>query len=538
MNLQDLHTRLYDEIVTPDAAEFLIALHEKFENLRCHLLMKRRTYSRECTECAPHFHESTRSIREANWKIPEAPRDMQDRRVEITGPAEPKMMINALNSGAQVFMADLEDSLSPTWQNVLQGQEALKKAVRRELTYTNEQGKTYRLNEKLATLVMRPRGLHLEEAHFQIRGHSISASLFDFGLYFFHNAHELIKRNTAPYIYLPKLENHEEAAWWHEVFLFSEDRLHIPRGAIRATVLIETITAAFEMDEILYSLGEHALALNAGRWDYIFSLIKNFHDKKDFILPDRNLVTMNTPFMEAYCRLLVQTCHRRGAHAIGGMAAFIPNRRNPELNQNALRKVSADKTREAHLGFDGTWVAHPDLVPIAFEEFSQILAVEPHQKNVIPEDPVQAADLLKIPTAKGLISEMGVRSNINICLRYLNFWLAGTGAAAIDNLMEDAATAEISRSQLWQWLHHEVTLSNGEVFTPDKYQVIMQEEFTKLVGDGMKYLDRAASLLNFLVLAEEFPPFLTTFAYEILNQIENKGEPHVQPRSTVTSARL
>lgn len=513
------------DILNPEAAEFLIALHEKFDNLRRHLILKRRTQTLHLAQGHKlDFLSLTKSIREAEWSVAEVPADLLDRRVEITGPAEPKMMINALNSEAKVFMADLEDSLSPSWHNVLLAQESLRRAVRKTLSYQNENGKEYALNDRLATLVVRPRGLHLEEKNFQIRGHAISASLFDFGLYFFHNAHELIRQGSGPYFYLPKLENHEEASWWNDVFNFAQDRLKIARGTIRATVLIETITAAFEMEEILYVLKEHAAGLNAGRWDYIFSIIKKFHTKNDFITPDRALITMETSFMKAYCRLLVQTCHRRGAHAIGGMAAFIPNKQDPELTEKALAKVAQDKEREARLGFDGTWVAHPALIPTAAKEFAKVLHLRPHQKDVIPLLAVQADELVSLPSWQGHITEQGIRTNINVSLLYIDRWLSGVGAAALHNLMEDAATAEISRSQLWQWLHHVVHLTDGRSFTPELYHEILQEEVHQLIPLNLPYLERSISLLNSLVLSNQFQEFLTTSAYEILNQIENKGE--------------
>ncbi|XGC80938.1 malate synthase A [Bdellovibrio bacteriovorus] len=515
--------QLKAEIITPDAAAFLISLHEKFDNIRSNLLIQRKVHAEKFAQGhKPDFLDHTSEIRTADWKVAEAPHDLRDRRVEITGPAEPKMMINAMNSGAKVFMADIEDSLSPSWNNVLLAQKALKEAVRKTLQFKTD-GKTYSLNEKTATLVVRPRGLHLLEKNFLIRGEPISASLFDFGLYFFHNAQELINRNSGPYFYLPKLENHEEAAWWNDVFNFAQDSLKIPRGTIRATVLIETITAAFEMEEILYALKEHASGLNAGRWDYIFSLIKKFHAHDNFITPDRSLITMNTPFMDAYCHLLVQTCHRRQAHAIGGMAAFIPNRRDPELTENAFRKVAEDKKREARIGFDGTWVAHPDLIPVAEEELTRVLKNDPHQMHAIPPLMIERDQLLNIPPAKNQITEEGVRSNIRISLLYIDRWLMGTGAAALFNMMEDLATAEISRSQLWQWLHHEVELSNGRVLTKDTYQELLNDEVMKLIPLNLPCLDEAIELLNSLVLASEFHEFMSISAYEILNQTNVKG---------------
>ncbi|WII73874.1 malate synthase A [Bdellovibrio sp. 22V] len=518
--------QLKSEIVSPEAAAFLISLHEKFDNLRQNLLIQRRTQAERFAEGhRPDFLPHTEEIRRSEWQVAEAPHDLRDRRVEITGPAEPKMMINALNSGARVFMADLEDSLSPSWTNILTAQKALQHAVRRTLVHSAED-KIYKLNEKTATLVVRPRGLHLDEKNFLIRGEPISASLFDFGLYFFHNATELLRRGTGPYFYLPKLENHEEAAWWNDVFNFAQDRLQIPRGTIRATVLIETITAAFEMEEILYALKDHAAGLNAGRWDYIFSLIKKFHAHEEFLTPDRSSITMSTPFMDAYCRLLVQTCHRRQAHAIGGMAAFIPNRRDPELTQNAFKKVAEDKKREARIGFDGTWVAHPDLIPVAEEELTRVLKDNPHQMHAMPPIAIRSEDLLNLPSAKNQITEQGVRTNINISLMYIDRWLTGTGAAALHNMMEDVATAEISRSQLWQWLHHRVHLSNGRVFTPEYYRELLQEEVIKLIPHRLPCLDEAVELLNSLVLSKQFHEFMTISAYEILNQTYLKGAAH------------
>jgi len=513
----------HTDLINAEAAEFLISLHEKFDGIRRHMLMKRAAFAHELSENPRllQFSGKTRSIREDNWRVREAPQDLLDRRVEITGPAEPKMIINGLNSGAQVFMADFEDALSPTWENIVEGQKALIQAVRRTLTHRAENGKEYKLHPKTATLVVRPRGLHLEEAHFKIRGQSIAASLFDFGLYFFHNAQELLKRGTGPYFYLPKLENHEEAAWWADVFKYAEERLQIPAGSIRATVLIETITAAFEMDEIIYALKDSIVGLNAGRWDYIFSLIKKFHQSKDYLLSDRALVTMQTPFMESYAKLLVQTCHKRGVHAMGGMAAFIPNRTDTELTNKAIGKVREDKIREVRMGFDGTWVAHPDLVPIAQEEFTKVLGKNPHQKQIIPPGTVSAGDLLR-KSSEVHITEQGIRTNISVCLRYISKWLSGTGAAALDNLMEDVATAEISRSQLWQWLYHKALLTDGRAFTYGQYKLILCDELAKLEKQQLPHLHQAVQLLNHLVLSDHFTEFLTIQAYEMLTQTEIK----------------
>jgi malate synthase len=465
------------------------------------------------------FPSETEAIRREAWRVAPTPADLQMRRVEITGPVERKMMINALNSGANVFMADFEDALSPTWANVVQGQINLMDAVRRTLALDTPEGKRYRLNEQIATLLVRPRGWHLVEKNVLVDGQPISASLFDFGLYFFHNARELLRRGTAPYFYLAKLEGRREARLWNEVFSLAQDILDIPRGTIRATVLIETIAAAFEMDEILYELRRHAAGLNAGRWDYIFSIIKKFHNQAGAVLPDRAQVTMTVPFMRAYTELLVKTCHRRGAHAIGGMAAYIPSRRDPEINERALAKVSDDKVRESGDGFDGTWVAHPDLVPVARQVFDRALGDRPHQKERLREDvQVTAEQLAAIHVPSGTITEAGVRLNINVALQYLDAWLAGNGAVAIYNLMEDTATAEISRAQLWQWIRQAAALQDGTPMTSDLYERLRREELARLVADGggAGQLQVAAHLLDQLVLAPEFIDFLTLIAYQHL----------------------
>jgi malate synthase len=446
-----------------------------------------------------------------------APPDLDDRRVEITGPAEPKMMINALNSGAKVFMGDFEDALSPTWANVVTGQWAVREAVRGTLTHRTDE-KSYELNASgLATLVLRPRGWHLDEAHLLVDGLPISASLFDFGLAFFHNAREQLDRGSGPYFYLPKLESHLEAALWNDVFEAAQQALDIPIGSIRATVLVETVLAAFEMEEILYELRDHAAGLNAGRWDYIFSFIKKFRSRDDMILPDRAQVTMAVPFMRAYQRLLVATCHRRGAHAIGGMSAFIPNRREPEVTERALAAVREDKRREAGDGSDGTWVAHPDLVAVAGEIFDAALGERPNQKDTLPDVTPAAADLLDVSVEGGAVSEAGVRTNVSVALQYLAAWLDGNGAAAINNLMEDAATAEISRSQLWQWRVHGVTLDDGRPMSTDLYAAIRGEELARLQSGApsFRWTD-AAALLDGLVLDDEFTEFLTLPAYPLL----------------------
>jgi malate synthase len=507
------------EVLTPAALEFLGRLHRSFDERRHELLSKRRARQAKFDAGGlPDFLEETAQIREdPSWRVAPAPADLDDRRVEITGPVEPKMMINAFNSGARVFMADFEDALSPTWANVVTGQWAVQEAVRRRLTFrTNE--KAYALNPKVATLVIRPRGWHLDEPHLLVDGSPISASLFDFGLAFFHNAREQLTRGSGPYYYLPKLESHLEARLWNDVFLSAQEALDIPRGSIRATVLIETILAAFEMEEILWELREHASGLNAGRWDYIFSLIKKFHSRADMVLPDRAQVTMAIPFMRAYQQLLVRTCHARGAHAIGGMSAFIPNRRQPEVTENALAKVREDKQREAGDGSDGTWVAHPDLVPVAQAVFDGILGARPNQKAHLPEDvPASARDLLDTRVDGGHVTKAGVRTNVSVALQYLASWLAGNGAAAINNLMEDAATAEISRSQLWQWRAHQVALDDGRPMTAALYSEIRDQELASMRSSAPSYRwTDAAELLDALVLANDFVEFLTVPAAVLL----------------------
>ena len=442
-------------ILSGEALEFVADLQRAFGGRREELLAARAARQQRLLDGElPDFLEETREIRESEWQVAEAPPDLQDRRVEITGPTDRKMVINALNSGARVFMADFEDANSPTWSNLVEGQQNLIDANERTISLDTGE-KSYRLADEVATLLVRPRGWHLPERHLFVDGEPVSGSLFDFGLYMFHSAERALARGSGPYFYLPKLESHLEARLWNDVFLRAQDALGIPRGTIRATVLIETILAAFEMEEILYELREHSAGLNAGRWDYIFSVIKKFRHRDDYVLPDRSAVTMTVPFMRAYTELLVKTCHRRGAFAMGGMAAFIPNRRDPEVTEAALAKVREDKTREAGDGFDGTWVAHPDLVPTATEEFDAVLGERPNQiDRQRPEVSVAAEQLLAVPETPGEISEAGIRQNVSVGIRYLTAWLNGTGAAAIDNLMEDVATAEISRSQIWQWVHH------------------------------------------------------------------------------------
>ncbi len=516
----------FPDILTPEAIEFVAALEREFRTTRKHLLAQRaeRQQRIDAGEM-PEFLTSTKRIREdAAWRVGSIPDDLQNRRVEITGPVDRKMMINALNSGAHVFMADFEDANSPTWSNIMLGHRNLRNAIDRTITYTSPEGKLYKLNEKVATLVVRPRGWHLPEKHVMVDGEPMSASLFDFGMYMFHQASRLLDRGTGPYFYLPKLENHREARLWNSVFEFSQERLGLPRGTIKATVLIETILAAFEMEEILYELKDHIVGLNAGRWDYIFSIIKKFRGMSDFVFPDRAQLTMTVPFMRAYTELLVRTCHKRGAHAIGGMAAFIPSRKDAAVNERALAKVTEDKVRESHDGFDGTWVAHPDLVPVALKPFDAILGNAPHQKHRLREDVnVSAADLLNFTIDGGHITEAGLRNNISVALQYIAAWLEGQGAVAIFNLMEDAATAEISRSQVWQWLHHKrAVLADGRTITPELYRSLLPEELKnveRLVGQETfrsEQFQLALRLFNHLVMQQQFTEFLTVEAYRYL----------------------
>jgi malate synthase len=498
-----------EEILSGEALDFVAALQRTFGERRLELLAARAArQERLLAGEVPELLEPTRPVREdASWRVAEAPPALRDRRVEITGPTDRKMVINALNSGASVFMADFEDANSPTWSNLVEGQQNLIDAI--EGTISLDAGeKSYRLGEQVATLVVRPRGWHLPERHLLVDGEPVSGSLFDFGLYMFHSAQRALDRGSGPYFYLPKLESHLEARLWNDVFLHAQDALGIPRGTIRATVLIETILAAFEMEEILYELREHSAGLNAGRWDYIFSVIKKFRHRDDFVLPDRSAVTMTVPFMRAYTELLVKTCHRRGAFAIGGMAAFIPSRRDPAVNEAALAKVREDKEREAGAGFDGTWVAHPDLVGAARAEFDEVLGGRANQLDrQRPEVSASAADLLSVPDTPGDITEAGIRQNVSVGIQYLASWLRGTGAAAIFNLMEDVATAEISRSQLWQWVHH------GRV-ERERVLAIADEEVASL--PPQERLDEARAVFEQVALADDFVEFLTLPAYELL----------------------
>lgn len=508
----------HDEVLTPPALAFLAELHRAFDTRRRELLAARA--ERVAALAAGGMLDvlpETKHVREGDWQVaPPAP-GLVDRRVEITGPTDAKMTINALNSGARVWLADLEDANTPLWENVIGGQLNLRDAIERTLTHTAADGRRYTLRDgELATIVVRPRGWHLTEKHLLVDGERTSASLVDFGLYFFHCARRQLDRGSGPYFYLPKMESHLEARLWNDVFLLAQERLGIPRGTIRATVLIETYPAAFEMDEILYELREHSAGLNAGRWDFMFSVIKTFRTRgRDFLLPDRNAVTMTAPFMRAYTELLVRTCHRRGAHAIGGMAAFIPSRRDPQVNETALAKVREDKTREAGDGFDGSWVAHPDLVPICREVFDGVLGDRPHQLDRTREDVrVTAAQLLDVAATPGRQTEAGLRNAISVGVQYLASWLRGTGAVAIFNLMEDAATAEISRSQVWQWLHNGVTLDDtGEKVDRELIERLADEELARLPGDQADWT-AARDLFMEVAVADDFVDFLTLPAYE------------------------
>jgi malate synthase len=513
-----------DEVLTGPALEFVARLHREFDPVRQSLLRARQErQARLDAGELPEFPADTRgSVRQADWKVaPVTTPDLQKRWVELTGPTERKMLINALNSGADVYMADFEDANTPSWQNMVEGQVNLVDAIERTISFDQPDGRTYRLNEQTATLLVRPRGWHLPEKHVLVDGAPVAGALFDFGLFFFHNARRLLARGSAPYFYLPKLENHREARLWNDVFQLAQDTLGIPRGTIKATVLLETILAAFEMDEILYELRDHSAGLNAGRWDYIFSIIKKFHSRPDFLLPDRAQVTMTVPFMRAYTELLVKTCHRRGAFAMGGMAAFIPSRRDPKVNEVALPKVREDKLRESRDGFDGTWVAHPDLVPVAREVFAEFMGDRNNQLDrQRPEVSVGAHQLLDLRVPDGQITEAGLRNNISVGMQYIESWLRGTGAAAIFNLMEDAATAEISRSQVWQWVHHGATMNTGQRITRELVLKLIQEELDtigrNLSGDARSAnrFDEARQLFEQVALSDRFIEFLTLPAYD------------------------
>ncbi|MEU8378097.1 malate synthase A [Streptosporangium sp. NPDC048865] len=511
----------FDEILTPEALAFLATLQREFDGRRLELLEARQARQAELSAGGTlDFLPETRHVRESEWHVaPPAP-GLVDRRVEITGPVDRKMTINALNSGAKVWLADFEDANAPTWENTVSGQLNLRDALDRTLDFSaGEKSYALKPDTELATIVVRPRGWHLDEKHLTLDGRPLSASLVDFGLYFFHSARRQMAKGKGPYFYLPKIESHLEARLWNDVFVRAQELLDIPRGTIRATVLIETYPAAFEMEEILYELRDHSAGLNAGRWDYLFSVIKKFRTRgREFLLPERNAVTMTAPFMRAYTELLVRTCHRRGAHAIGGMAAFIPSRRDPEVNKVALEKVTADKTRESGDGFDGSWVAHPDLVPICRDVFDAALDDRPNQLHRLREDvSVSAADLLSVSKTPGDITEAGLRNNVDVALRYLAAWMGGLGAVAIHNLMEDAATAEISRSQVWQWIHNGIELADtGAVVTRELVERIIDEELAKIKaepGYDETLYGQATALFKEVALDDDFAEFLTLPAY-------------------------
>ena len=511
----------YPQIFSEGLEKFLVQLHKNFNNKRILLLNQRKRVQDDINHgILPHFPKETRAIREEYWLCNKLPNDLQDRRVEITGPVDRKMIINALNSGASTFMADFEDSNAPTWDNCMEGQINLSDAINRRIDFVNEEGKSYQLNENLATLIVRPRGLHLEEKNIEINGEKASGSLIDFGIYFFKNAKTLLAKGSGPYFYLPKLEHYKEARWWNEVFNFSQNYLGIPQGTIKATVLIETITASFQLDEILFELKEHSSGLNCGRWDYIFSYIKKFRNHASFLVPDRDQVTMTSPFMSAYSKRVIQVCHKRGVHAMGGMAAQIPVKNNEAENEIAYAKVKADKEREVKNGHDGTWVAHPGLVPVAKVIFDEYMPTPNQIDKKHEEYQISEADLLEVP--KGDITEKGVRKNINVGILYIESWLMGTGAAALYNLMEDAATAEISRTQVWQWLKNNAQLSDGRTLTKDlvlEWEKDELENIKNYVGEK-RYengkFDLATKLFNELIFDENFEEFLTLKAYPFI----------------------
>jgi malate synthase len=506
-------------ILTQEAQNFIVCLAREFEQRRRELLERRRIRQSEIDSGrVPDFLPETAMIRQQDWRVAPIPRDLMDRRVEITGPVDRKMVINALNSGANAYMADFEDSNSPTWQNNLDGQINLRDAVNRTIEYSSPEGKQYRLNAKSATLLVRPRGWHLIEKHVLVDSQPISGSLFDFGLYFFHNVKRLLDSGSGPYFYLPKLESHLEARLWNDVFVFSQDLLGVPHGSIRATVLIETIVAAFEMDEILYELRDHSAGLNCGRWDYIFSFIKKFRNRPGFVLPNRALITMERHFLKSYVELLIQTCHRRGIHAMGGMAAQVPIKNDPAANEQALEKVRSDKHREVKAGHDGTWVAHPGLVPIAKEIFDTGMK-GPNQISRKSEPMhVTSKDLLTVPD--GEITEAGLRWNIDVGLQYLEAWLRGVGCVPIYNLMEDAATAEICRAQVWQWVRHAATLDDGTPVSAELVTRLMGERLVRLRTESgvanleLRTLENAARIFQELMTNSDFPDFLTLVAYD------------------------
>lgn len=511
----------YEEILTPEAQAFLAKLARAFTQRRNALLEMRRERQKAIDAGEmPDFLKDTEHIRNGDWQVAPVPADIQDRRVEITGPTDRKMVINALNSGAKVFMADFEDANAPTWANLLEGQINLRDAVRRTITFTNETGKHYQLNDNSAVLMVRPRGWHLSEKHFLVDDVAIPGGLFDFGLYFFHNAQALVERGSGPYFYLPKLESHLEARLWNDVFNLAQDELNIPRGTIKATVLIETILATFEAEEILYELREHSAGLNCGRWDYIFSYIKKFRNKPEYLLPDRAQVTMTVPFMHNYSKFVIKVCHKRGAHAMGGMAAQIPIKNDPQANELSLNKVKADKLREAQDGHDGTWVAHPGLVEIARNVFDEYMPQPNQIERQRPDVTVTAADILTPST--GTITEHGLRWNLKVGIQYLEAWLGGNGCVPLYYLMEDAATAEISRAQVWQWLHHNATLDDGRAIDESLFRQFFEEEMDAIqeeIGEERfksGKFNLAGQLFYEMILNKEFTEFLTLPAYEHL----------------------
>jgi malate synthase len=524
----ELHGRMdadFEEVLTPGALAFVSALQREFGGRREELLEARAKRRARLAEGEMFdFLEGTRNVRESDWTVAPVPDDMRQRWVEITGPTDRKLVINALNSGADGFMADFEDANAPTWRNMVEGHLNLRDAIDGTITYHASDGRRYELENDPATLLVRPRGWHLPERHMVIGGELVSGALFDFGLYFFHCTGRLLSKGSGPYLYLPKLESHLEARLWNDVFCFAQDELGVPRGTIKATVLIETLPAAFEMDEILYELRDHSAGLNAGRWDYIFSSIKCFPDRPEMVLPDRGDVTMTVPFMRAYTELLAATCHRRGAHAMGGMAALIPSRKDEEANNKALDGVRADKEREVEQGYDGTWVAHPDLVSTAREVFGRGLRGAPNQLERQRDGVhVTAEELLDLQSTPGEITEAGLRTDVNVGFQYLSFWLSGRGAAAINSLMEDAATAEISRSQIWQWVHHGVKLKDGGPVTAELVRQVLDEEMAKIreaVGEQTWQAGRPAEtreIFERVALAPELIEFLTIPAYEYLD---------------------
>jgi malate synthase len=526
LQVADLPPPSPSDLLTPESTRFLLSLHDRFDARRRELLARRGAVRRAlCEGQVPSFPAETLAQRSAEWTVADARPDLRDRRVEITGPVDRKMIINALNSGASVFMADFEDAHAPTWTGTVAGQVNLRDAVRRRIEFESDDGKAYRLHPTTATLMVRPRGWHLEERHLQIDGRPISASLFDFGLFFFHNARELLERGSGPYFYLPKMEHYLEARLWNDVFRWSQSDRALPLGSVRATALIETLPAAFQMDEILFELREHSAGLNCGRWDYLFSFIKEYRDRPDVLFPDRARLVMTTPFLTAYTRLLIRTCHRRGAHAMGGMAAQIPIKGDPVANETAMSLVRADKEREVRAGHDGTWVAHPGLVPLARAVFDAGMPGPNQIGDRHEEYPVGPTELLELPA--GPVTEEGVRRNTRVALRYLEAWLRGNGCVPIDHLMEDAATAEIARSQLWQWVHHGARLADGAPVDAASFRSQLSAEVRRFReeahGRGSGTVDRAARLIEQVVIATQLEEFITLLAYSELEDSPESG---------------